>query len=79
MPNLVAEVRSAEDRWSDIEAKVKEYLEAGVTVVIVLDPEPERVHIFRSDQPPRELGPDEELMIPDLLGDFRVAVRRLFA
>jgi len=79
VPNLVVEVRSDDDRWPDIEAKVTEYLDAGVTVVVVLDPETERAHIFRSDQAHRELGPDEELTIPDLLGDFRVAVRRFFA
>ena len=79
VPDLVVEVRSADDRWGDILAKVHEYLDAGVGVVIVLDPEPERAHIFRSDQPPRELGPDDELTVPDLLGDFRVAVRRFFA
>jgi Uma2 family endonuclease len=79
VPDLVVEVRSDDDRWPDIEAKVREYLDAGVTVVVVLDPETERAHVFRSDHPPRELGPDEELTIPDLLGDFRVAVRRFFA
>jgi Uma2 family endonuclease len=79
MPDLVVEVRSEDDRWKDIEVKVKEYLDAGVGVVIVLDPDPETAHVFRPDQPPRELGPDDELTVPDLLGDFRVAVRRFFA
>ena len=79
VPDLVVEVRSEDDRWKDIEAKVKEYLDAGVGVVIVLDPDAEKAHVFRPDRPPRELGPDDELTVPDLLGDFRVAVRRFFA
>jgi Uma2 family endonuclease len=79
VPDLVAEVRSEDDRWRDILAKVHEYLEAGVVVVIVLDSETERAHVFRADQPPRELATDDELTVPDLLGDFRVAVRRFFA
>jgi Uma2 family endonuclease len=79
VPDLVVEVRSAEDRWVEILAKVKEYLEAGVVAVIVLDPEPEDAYVFRADQPPRHLGPDEELTVPDLLGDFRVAVSQFFA
>jgi Uma2 family endonuclease len=79
VPDLVVEVRSDDDRWGDILAKVHEYLDAGVVVVIVLDPDPERAYVFRSDQPPRVLGPDEELAVPELLGDFRVAVRRFFA
>jgi Uma2 family endonuclease len=79
VPDLVFEVRSEDDRWRDILTKVNEYLEAGVGVVVVLDPEPESAFVFRSDQPPQNLGPDEDLTIPDLLGDFRVAVRRFFA
>jgi Uma2 family endonuclease len=79
VPDLVVEVRSADDRWSEILAKVNEYLDAGVRVVIVLDPEPERAYVFRADQPPGVLGPDDELTVPDLLGDFRVAVRLFFA
>jgi Uma2 family endonuclease len=79
VPDLVVEVRSEDDRWKDIEMKVKEYLDAGVGVVIVLDPDSEKAHVFRPDQPPLELGPDDELAVPDLLGDFRVAVRRFFS
>jgi Uma2 family endonuclease len=78
VPDLVVEVRSEDDRWGDILAKVHEYLAAGVGVVVVLDPGPESASIFRYDQPPQTLGPDEELAIPELLGDFRVAVRRFF-
>jgi Uma2 family endonuclease len=78
VPDLVVEVRSEDDRWGDILAKVHEYLAAGVGVVVVLDPGPESATIFRPDQPPQTLGPDEELAIPDLLGDFRAAVRRFF-
>jgi Uma2 family endonuclease len=79
VPDLVVEVRSEDDRWRDILAKIHEYLEAGVVVVIVLDSEMERAHVFRTDEPPRDLGPDDELTVPDLLGDFRVAVRPFFA
>jgi Uma2 family endonuclease len=79
VPDLVVEVLSDDDRWTDVLEKVHEYLAAGVGVVVVLDPDPKSAFIFRSDQAPQELGPDEELAIPELLGDFRVAVRRFFA
>jgi Uma2 family endonuclease len=58
--------------------KVDEYRLAGVAVVIVLDPGPRTAHVFRADQAPRKLGLDDELTVPDLLGEFRVAVRRFF-
>jgi Uma2 family endonuclease len=77
-PNLVVEVRSPDDGWREILEKVTEYLEAGVTVVIVLDPEPRTAHIFHSDRAPEQLGPDNDLTVADLLGDFRVKVARFF-
>jgi Uma2 family endonuclease len=77
-PDLVVEVRSSDDRWDDIQAKVDEYLHAGVRVVIVLDPKHRTAQVFRIDQPAHSLGPDDELALPDLLGEFRTAVRRFF-
>ena len=78
VPELVIEVRSPSDRWPKVLAKVAEYLEAGVLVVVVLDPEPQMVHLYYADRPARILGPDDELTLPEVLGDFRVAVRRFF-
>ena len=40
-PELVVEVRSTGDRWRQIHVKVGEYLEAGVTLVCVLDQQTE--------------------------------------
>jgi Uma2 family endonuclease len=78
VPELVIEVRSPTDRWPKLLAKVAEYLEAGVLVVVVLDPEPRTAHVYGADQPVRILGPDDELTLPEILGDFRVPVRRFF-
>jgi Uma2 family endonuclease len=78
VPELVFEVRSPTDRWARLLGKVSEYLEAGVTVVCVLDQQSETVHVYRNDDLPRTLHDDDELALPDVLGDFRVAVRRLF-
>jgi Uma2 family endonuclease len=77
-PDLIFEVRSPSDRWPDILVKVNEYIQAGVMVVCVLDPEPMQAHLFYPDQPSRVLGPDDELTLPECLGDFRVVVRQFF-
>jgi Uma2 family endonuclease len=77
-PELVFEVRSPSDRWAAVLAKVVEYLNAGVAVVCVLDPEPETALLFFADRPARVLAADEEWAVPELLGDFRVPVRRFF-
>lgn len=77
-PELVVEVRSPSDRWRDVHDKVAEYLALGVLVVCVLDPEPRSAHLYYPDQPNRTLGPEDELSVPECLGDFRVGVGRLF-
>lgn len=77
-PELVVEVRSPSDRWRDIHEKVTEYLQAGVLLVLVLDPEPSMAYLFSANDAPRMLGPDDELTFPGLLEGFRVPVGRVF-
>jgi Uma2 family endonuclease len=78
VPELVFEVRSPDDRWGRILAKVAEYLEAGVTIVCVLDQMTERCHVYRTDGDSQILPPEQELTLPDVLPEFRVLVRRFF-
>ncbi len=77
-PDLVVEVLSPSDRWPNALAKVAEYLNAGTTVVVVLDDKHRVAHVYRADSTTSVLADDEELTIPDLLGDFRVRVGRFF-
>lgn len=77
-PELVVEVRSPGDRWPQVLANVAEYLEAGVLAVLVLDDKGRSAHVFESDGSHRMLGPDDELILPDVLPGFRVLVTRLF-
>lgn len=77
-PELVFEVRSPRDHWPQIHNKVAEYHAAGVIVACVLDPQTQTLTVYRADQPPQRLSGEEEFALPDLLGDFRVPVRRFF-
>ena len=77
-PELVFEVRSPGDRWREIYAKVAEYLDLGVLVVCVLDPETRTAHLYDSDHPARVLGADDELTFPECLPGFAVPLRNLF-
>ncbi len=77
-PDVVFEVLSPDDRWRKVLGKVAEYLDAGVQVVVVLDPERRMIHVFTDDEPTRILTDRDELTIPGLLGDFRVPVHRFF-
>ncbi len=78
VPELVFEVRSPTDRWPRLLAKAAEYLDAGVTVVCLLDQVSETVQIYRAEELPRTLDADDELHLPDILGELRIPVRRFF-
>jgi len=77
-PELVFEVRSHTDRWPTVLAKVAEYLDAGVSVVCVLDDATETAHVYTADQSPRTVTADQKLALPDVLPGFEVVVRRFF-
>ena len=77
-PDLVVEVVSPSDRWPKVLAKAAEYLEAGVSVVIVLDDERDSAMVFRANESARGFESGDELTVPDLLPGFSVAVRRFF-
>ena len=78
VPELIVEVRSPSDRWPKVMVKVAEYLVAGVSIVVVLDDDRKSAHVFGADGTNRMLGIEDELTLPELLGDFRVGVRRFF-
>jgi Uma2 family endonuclease len=77
-PDLVVEVRSPTDRIPYLSAKASEYLEAGVTVVIVIDPDTESLAVFRENELPIRMHNGDELTLPDVLPAFVVQVQKFF-
>jgi Uma2 family endonuclease len=77
-PDLVVEVLSPSDRWPNVFAKVAEYLKAGVSAVVEHDDARRSARVFRDDGTVGILMADEELAIPELLGEFRVNVSLFF-
>jgi Uma2 family endonuclease len=78
VPELVFEVRSPGDRWGRILGKVGEYLEAGVTLVCVLDDATQSARVYRSEQPDQVFTAEQELLLPEVLPGFRAVVGRFF-
>lgn len=78
VPELVIEVRSPSDLWTDALAKMIDYIRAGVTVVVILDPKTESASVFRSGTRQETFEKNETLTIPDLLPGFEVPVARFF-
>lgn len=77
-PELVFEVRSPSDRWSELHVKVAEYLNVGVQAVCVLDDSTRSVHVFYADHEPQVLTAEDEFSLPEILGEFREKVERFF-
>ena len=78
VPEVVIEVRSPSDRWNKVQAKAIEYLNAGVLVVVVLDPDPRTAHVYSQDEPPRPLSAEQDLTLPGVLDGFAARVGRFF-
>jgi Uma2 family endonuclease len=77
-PDAVFEVRSASDRWRDVLAKVNEYLQFGVQVVYVFNPDTKRIHCYYQDRPDEILNSTDELTGIGPLAGWRVPVARFF-
>lgn len=77
--DLVAEVLSPDDRWAKVLEKVAEYLNAGVGVVLVVDPEQRAVQAYEAERAVRIVGAGETLALPGVFGEaFAMEVGRLF-
>jgi len=77
-PDLIVEVRSPSERWTALFAKVVEYLEAGVRVVIVLDEPTGTASVYRPDELQQIFHNGDALVVPDVLPGFSVPVARFF-
>jgi Uma2 family endonuclease len=78
VPELVFEIRSPTDRWSEVLAKTAEYLKAGVITVCVVDPTTQKVYAYHDILADRIFTADEDFLLPEVLGDFRIPVRLFF-
>jgi len=78
-PDLVVEVKSPTDRWGELFTKVGEYLQAGVLVVAIVDPDTRTVSVHRDQGRQHILEEADALTLPDVLPGFSAPVARLFA
>jgi Uma2 family endonuclease len=71
IPDLAVEVLSPEDRPRLVLDKIGEFLEAGVRLVWVIDPDGRRATVYRSISDVRTIGAEDELDGEDVLPGFR--------
>jgi Uma2 family endonuclease len=77
-PDLIVEVVSPGDSAANLQAKVDEYLTAGVRLVWVVYPETRKVHVFRADGTVDVRGPGGTIEGEDVLPGFSAPVDELY-
>jgi Uma2 family endonuclease len=77
-PDLIVEVVSPNDHYARIQKKVEHYLDKGVRLVWVADPEDRSVTVYRPGQKMTVLGENETLSGADVLPGFSCRVADLF-
>jgi Uma2 family endonuclease len=77
-PDLCAEVVSPSNDWSEIFGKVGDYLKAGATAVLVLDPDSRTGSVYRRNELQQIFDNGDDLILPDVLPGFAVPVRKFF-
>lgn len=77
-PDLVVEIISTGDRPGEVLAKVAEWLEAGVRLVWVIDPDRRVASVYRSDGSVTAVAPDGNLDGEGVLPGFLCALSEVF-
>ncbi|MGH7215402.1 MAG: Uma2 family endonuclease, partial [Tepidisphaeraceae bacterium] len=79
VPLLVVEILSPSDKHEEISAKVRTYLDAGVSLVLVVDPDLELITACRPGVPPESFNTTHELVGDPYLPGLRVLVAEIFS
>lgn len=77
-PHAEVEVLSPKQRVAELLERIGFCLSHGVSWACLVDPDRERVVVFRVDDLPRQLGGDDALEDAELLPGFRLPVAELF-
>jgi Uma2 family endonuclease len=78
-PDLAVEVRSPDERAAGLREKVDAYLSAGVPIVVVVDPDDQRVTCHRSLDKSATLGPADRLDLRDVIPGFTCQVSEILS
>jgi Uma2 family endonuclease len=79
VPDLAVEVISPYDVYTEVEDKVKEWLEYGVTVVVVVNPRQRTVKVHRSITDVLILTEQDVLRLEEILPGWQLDIKALFA
>ncbi len=77
-PELIVEIMSPDDRWSEIHKKLTEYFAVDVTLIWIVDPKLEQIHVYRSLDDVTRLTKEDNLTGESILPEFSVSLTDIF-
>ena len=77
-PELVVEVMSPADTWSEVKQKLRDYFGAGIVLAWIVDPITESVTAYNADGSVQEFTTADTLVAETLLPGFAVRVAEIF-
>jgi Uma2 family endonuclease len=78
-PDIAIEIVSPEQSVRELTAKCRWYVANGVRIALLVDPERERVTVFRPNAESRTLRGTDRIDLDDVLPGFQLSVDELFA
>ena len=79
VPDLAVEVISPSDRYSEVEEKVRLWLQYGTRMVIVVDPRTQTLKVYRSPHDIQVLTKEDTLEVDDVIPGWTLSLAELFA
>lgn len=77
-PDLACEVISPSDTFSKVEEKASDWLAAGTQLVLLVDPETRKLHVYRAADKIVVLDEESTLDASDVVPGWRFSVSELF-
>ena len=78
-PDLIVEILSPNDRWTDMRQKIDDYFSIGVDTLWIVDPDEETVFVYRTASQRTALRRGDTLAGTGPLTGFALPVSELFA
>lgn len=77
-PELIIEVMSPGDRWSDVHEKIAEYFAIEALELWIIDPRLEQIHVYTSPTQSKIYSTADIITTESILPRFTLPVRHLF-
>ena len=78
VPDFVIELRSATDRLSETQTKMREYQRLGVRLGLLVNPQGKKVEIYRPRREPEILESPTEIDCSEVMPGFILSMSRIF-